>query len=424
MRGLIKMLVSHPRLFEEVKLDYIEDRAEFLIASYGYEMHKKNIVPSESALINELRSNDEEWAVEALKNLMKEEVHFSEDYMAPLIREEFNRRVLFSAANKSLQMLKEESASDVEAFLVEQLKKVQTGIRPTEMKEAAQKTLYDLQAIYSGEVEPIWKTGHKRHDGEIGFAKRMLVMVAAQQKQGKTRKVMDYVMRLCLRNKLISVDWHTYEMHSSDMVILAISWISGISSSVIKGRSRLPTQEEQNIIIKTKAIIDELPIRWYDQAMPVDDIRKVTDKNMTENKLVVIDNMGLVQNAKGRDEVAHDNYVASSLVQMRDNTDALIFLVHHLSKESESHWNKADGYEPHTKNLRGSNKWADSLNALILLHRVAAYEQLREQFSEEEWRDLQKRILVKVPISRDSGTLRINMYHDLACCKFDEEPVP
>jgi hypothetical protein len=109
---------------------------------------------------------------------------------------------------------------------------------------------------------------------------------------------------------------------------------------------------------------------------------------------------------------------------MRQESHALILPIHHLSKESESHFNKADLFEPQTKHLRGSNKWADSVNALMLAHRPDHYPQLEEILGTNRWNELKGKMLIKVPISRAGPAGKISMKYDLSTCRFEEVVKP
>jgi replicative DNA helicase len=421
MKGLIRALFEEPGLLDEITPEMEEDGNGFTVISYMTEIWRRGIKPEPKDVLNELKTAGEHAAVKHLRERLQDELEFSRDYAVQMLKEDYGHRKLFTMLNEGLRRNNTDSVSDVLRFIDEETRTVAVGSKPKNMDQAVQDTMAHLQRIHDGTQPATWKTGHKRHDLEIGFAERMLVMIAGQQKQGKTRIMVNYMMRLLRHNKGLSADFFTFEMHTTEVIICLIAHITGISTSVIKGRTRKPTPDEWKHIVNANGMVKELPITWHDTKMSIDGIRRQVDRNMTEKHMVVIDNLGLIRNERNLDELRHDNEVASSLVDMRDKTGALIFLLHHLSKESESHYNKKDGFEPNTKHLRGSNKWADCLNSLILVHRPAAYPELQESFSSEKWTQLQDEMLIKVPITREGSPTRFMMKHKLECCQFSEK---
>jgi replicative DNA helicase len=63
-------------------------------------------------------------------------------------------------------------------------------------------------------------------------------------------------------------------------------------------------------------------------------------------------------------------------VELRDKTNGIIILIHHLTKEVDSKWNKETGYEPKLAHIRGSKRLVDCPNQIILLHRPDFYSDL------------------------------------------------
>lgn len=424
MKGIVRLLLEKQELLDQMNPEYVEDKIDFVLVSYMCELHKRGIPCNKQVLIHELTDAGEMAVVEALDEKLSEEFLFTAEYAIPLLRIEYNKRTLFSILSEAQRMLRVNSPEEVEQYILDGLKKVHNEQKPKSTKEAFAVAMTQLNKIYSGEIDSVWETGHTQHDENIGFSGRMLAMVAAQRKHGKTRYTVDKVMRIITRRPTVHVDWFTFEMHASEMIICIIAWLTGINTDVIKGKLRKPTEEERAAILAAKSIVESLNITWHDEKMGIRSIRKNVDKSAKDAKelLVVIDNLGLIRDDKNLGDLQHDNDIATELVDMRDKTGALIFIIHHLSKENESHFNKDNFFEPDTKHVRGSNKLADSLNLLILLHRVSVYEKLEASFSPEEWKLAQNRMLVKVPITRDGSPSRIKTTIDLSTCRFTELP--
>lgn len=234
-----------------------------------------------------------------------------------------------------------------------------------------------------------------------------------------SRAVTHLVMELIKHHPELDVRWWSLEMHSDEMFILIISWLTGIDSRVINGKSRMPTKEEIDVIHKAADMARKFPITWLGRKKPTMDVIK-RDTLKHKPKLVVIDNLGGIINEKDLNDIQFENRNAQELVDMRDNSDSCIIALHHLTKESMGHFNKENAFEPQVRHVRGSNKWADSVNLMILLHRPEMYDELKRTMSAESWLACQNKIHVKVPLGRDGPQGEVVLNCDMATSRFWE----
>jgi replicative DNA helicase len=421
MEELVRLLVDKPALWNNVDPEHVEDPIDFAIVSIGVELNKRGIVPSVAAISDELKQmENSDLMVKHLHNRMRVQVERDETYVLAMLMRDFNKRHLFSALNAGLQRLRTEEPESVSEFIAERLLKMSSNVPSSSGSTASQDTLKFLQLIYKGETPAIWRTGHVALDGALGLYKEQIVMTAAQQKIGKSRFNVNLCYELHKRQDFLNFIWYTFEMSEAEVVICMIAYLTGIDTKIINGQKRMPTSEERSIIENAAKIVADFPVRFFTKQMDLNQIRRESAKLATGNTVIVLDNLGLVKNSKGLDDLRFENETAAGLVGMRQETGALILPIHHLSKESESHYNKAQLYEPQTKHLRGSNKWADSVNALMLLHRPDHYQQLEELLGAARWKQLQGKMLVNVPISRAGPRGEVSMKYDLSNCRFEE----
>lgn len=344
-------------------------------------------------------------------------------YIVAHLREEYSSRVLGEIAIAiSTGRAEGAPSSDISDRVAELQRKLPSTLKSVGAKKATARFMEHIKAIWTGQVPARWKTGLTKLDSAIKWDKQRIILVPAVQKAGKSRVITALVMKLIEHQPNLKVIWFNLEMGEEEMSLLCCSVITGIRTDIIDGSRRMPTQHEQEMILRARTVLQNLPISYYGAKTPMREMRRVIAKHADENTVVVIDNLGLIKGEPGRTETQHDDYVAGELVDLRDTYKPMIIALHHLSKESTSHFNKATFFEPEIRHIRGSARLADYANVICILHRVEMYEdQLRGAvIPEDKWKsDIAGRILFKAR-SRDSGDSRIIVNHDLTACQLSE----
>lgn len=422
MQEVIGVLMRNPKILADFDPEWIEDQKDQLVVIAMKGIYKNGIVPTPEIIDREAKLLGIEGLLTYVNGRLDVAHDFSADYVMQAMREAHNTRVQTRMFMDGLRMIKEGVRSDkIDEFIGQTRKKTSSGVRGMQMSMAVDNAMDELKRKYSGETKPFFRTGHEKLDRGLSFYKRMIVMVAAAQKQGKTLWTMDMCQRMLKHSPELSLDYYNFEQSSTEMVMNQIAYETGIDSRIVKGKDRMPTNEEQEIIFKARALLNTYPIKFFNQKMPMSGLRQSILGRADENRIVVIDNAGLIQPELGMMGNAHDDHVAGELVDIRDSANCLIILLHHLSKENENHWNKSDGFEPHQKHIRGSARWADYLNALILLHRPEMYSELESSFG-EDWEKVKGYMMVKMPLNRDGSPKIWHWRHQLHIGRFEEMP--
>jgi len=428
MDELVKMAMEREGFVAEIDTEWIENSMDYVLVSIIKELRLRGIAPTVRLVIDEingLADKDPATLVRHFKQRMEVIVERDETYMAAVLREDFNKRALFSMFAEGPKKLRTESSEEIVAWIREESNKVAIPSKMADMRSTLKETISMLTDIYDGKTEPYWKTGSPSIDVTTGLYKRMLLMIAAQQKIGKTRFTCWLILQLLKNKPDLRVIWYPLEMHPSEVLVCMIANMTNINTRVITGKARMPTAEERDMIINAQAALKEYDLRFIKQNPTMGRITRDVERLSKDNDTVtIIDNMGLVQNDKGLDDLRFENECAKALVSLRDSSDSLILTLHHLSPESEGHHNKADMYEPETKHVRGSNKWADSVNAMWLLHRPDHYKKLAATMSPEHWAALQGLMVLKMPIAREAPAEMIRFGYDLGTCRFEDKGLP
>jgi len=391
------------------------------------EMIKGKGLPVSASTINELLSQADggEVVIEYLNGVMNETYarNLDGEYLVMTAIEKFNLSILTEAR----AFLEEAGASgqytsdEIREHLNNQImNRMASMTRSEDASAAVERTYQMINDLQNGVVVPYWSTGDKKFDQIVAIGPHKIIMVAAAKKIGKTRFVIDRVMRLLQVNSGINVVWFTFEMRPEEVIMNQVAWQTGIDTRMLQGKMGAMSKGQIELISETRPWIKKMPIRYISQRSTIDQMEKDLQKWGNGPTLVIIDNLGLIEVPQGMTDIQNDDLIAKRMVNMRDSMDLCIMPIHHLSKESESRYSKEELYKPKATYVRGSSRLVDYANELLLLHRPGHYKDLKDRFSPTEWEKIQDKFEVDVPINRDGPEGEIVFRHNLATSTFEE----
>ena len=420
MSELIKSVIEDAAVLNEFSTAWVLDPDESFILQIASGIHQLGIKPTLNNVKKELIAAGKESLVPLLKESMNSTSALGPQYLVMDLKEQYNKQQIFNASAKGRELIMEGfSANEAENEMMGILAKMASSGGSSDTKMASKSTMDRLSKIWSGEVKATWITGKPLLDKNLGIGPKKFYLLAANQKQGKTRFVTELCMCIARHTNLKNILWFTFEMSKEEVMICIIAYFTGISTEVVSGRDRLPNEREQTQISKCLELIPD--ITFFEKSCTISVIAKEVRKRCEGETLVVIDGVGLIKSEKGNDDdVRNDNHNAAELIALRDETKACIIALQHLSKEVEHHTNKSNFFEPEVRHLRGSNKYADGADAIILLHRIEMYASLEKTMSSEDWEKLKGVMLIKCPIIRNGVPFKIKARHTLSCCHTEE----
>lgn len=202
-----------------------------------------------------------------------------------------------------------------------------------------------------------------------------IILLAGAEKHGKSKFVVDLISRILNNDPLTPIAWESYEMSEYDMIYELICRYSNMSVDTIKSMNHKLNDKERQLIQNSKDILSAYNIKFNCSPLSIDEIyssfKAFAKKNKHHKPILVIDNLGgIITNGNQTEE---EDKIAKKLVQLRDQTKALIFLVHHLKKESGAVGNATTGYRPTRDHIRGSGRFRDFANQILLINCPSRY---------------------------------------------------
>jgi len=347
-------------------------------------------------------------------------------YHLTFILEIHRKQIIAETTREVREGMKNYSSSDLADVMRKGLDKIQgTEVVIKSFRDSMQGAIEEIETIARGEKRSFLKTGWKTFDQTVGISENKLIMVASQKKIGKSRWMTSLCDGIIQNNDKIAVQWYTLEMLSAEVIRLFISMRTRFTDEIMLGRNGMLKPEQISKIEAAQENIKGYPIEFIDEPVTIFQLsscyRRFCERNKGRHCICIIDNIGCITPHMNMSTEFEDD-LSRKLKYLRDQTGSTIFAVHHLTKESESKFNKNTSYEPKITHIRGSSRLVDFANQVILLHRPGHYPDILE---EERLRDneeyCKKLFIVDIALNRSGKTRQIAFDHELECCKFTEQ---
>lgn len=345
-------------------------------------------------------------------------------YHLYFLEEQFKKKTLLRISKSINSNLGAYSADEVIHQINNQLRNLSSDDTPSlTFQSAFRNTLGVLQDLQEGNVRPMLETGNCLFDNVVGISKSKLIVVASQKKIGKSRWMVDLMDRTIEYNENVAILWFSLEMLSDEMIRCFISRRFKVTDNALLGKGGGIDPGTLSQIEGSINFFNNYPIEFVDKPVDIYNIVAKFEqfKEVNENKhcVCVIDNLGLI--TPHTEGLAFDDDVSRLLKACRDKTEGTIFVVHHLTKESEGYYNKENGYQPKLSHIRGSSRIVDFANQVLLLHRPDNYNDLMDEAKKNgTYDELKQMFMVDVAANRSGPTEIIVMNHDIKYCYFEE----
>lgn len=238
-----------------------------------------------------------------------------------------------------------------------------------------------------------------------------------------------FVMSQLLKfNKEVSIQWFCIDHEDEDRIIKRwISQITGFSDSELSGKKGRLTQNNIEIILMLRNTFDNYDIEFINKPTYINDIHKrfikFCEKRPDRFNILIIDNiMRLKDNRDAFNQLSIDDNIANTLADIRDDTkqyNSHILALHHFTKESISNLNLKQAFRPSIGHIRGSSRYENIMEQVILLNRPGNYGMLLNDMKEQE--DILKNMFITEIAKNSYGeTGIIRWWCNMNTCTFKE----
>lgn len=258
-------------------------------------------------------------------------------------------------------------------------------------KNAVKNAIKGIKDRISGLVIAFLRTGDEKFDETFSLEPRTITVLAGQKGHLKSKFVLYLAEMLDKHNKDMAFYWLSMEEPAEKIVRGKICLETGISDKrLLSKTTNKLTEEELLLIQKASERIEKQNVIYVDKKTSMSSIasgfKLFVKENPNKVHVLIIDNLGLITNDdfKGN-SVEIDDHIAGKFVEIRDNTNAIIIIIHHLTKAHLSQFNLADGYRPREEHVRGSARILDYSDNTILVNKPGKFSDLvRDEISKSD----------------------------------------
>lgn len=233
------------------------------------------------------------------------------------------------------------------------------------------------------------RTGINLIDKHIYLSHSFILAIAAPRGAGKTRYLINMMKNIFQINKdKVAALWYSMEDSDSKIVRLFASAETGIADNHMQSKSEKLSHSDMKKVIHAIEQFSDYNITFVNQQESMAKISRTftqfTRKNEDKTCFLIIDNIMLVEDLytiKEGFRLDAEDKVAASIRRIINNgknrgIKVIVIFLHHMTKEMESSRNKEEAYRPKLAHMKGSTRFADIANAVILLHKPGLYKDL------------------------------------------------
>lgn len=403
---------SMSRLFWQIFMMIYRDGAEVHLSVINDILKHTNndeLIPIFDKYVSEIYTDEDQW-----------------EYHLSYLSEQNKKEILLEVSENIRKGIATKSSEEI---LVETNTMIielnSSDISSKSFKQSYREAIKSIRSIAKGNQTYLLRTGHKRFDDIVSLGPKQIIMLAAQKKQGKTRFLVHLMDRLINHNKSdIEIQWYSFEMQSDEMCRLFISKKLGLNDKQQLSINYTLTDDEMNRMEAAASMFDSYPIDFVDETADIFKICSKFERFAGSKKgkipVLVIDNLGLIK-PHSKNDNQNDDDIARMLKDLRDKTNALIIVLHHLSKESEGKFNVTELYRPKVTHIRGSSRIVDFANKVLLMHRPEMYKDVVKHFEKEGKGHLIHGLMeLDCALNRNGDTGTIDFRHHLEYCNFED----
>ena len=276
-----------------------------------------------------------------------------------------------------------------------------------------------------------YNTGWPVFDKYIGTARNKVIVVGGAAGHGKSRFVSSWMFNVLDQfAKDISIFWCTFEDSAEDILLFYLSNKVKVKAKYIKKRNfnKDLIPELKKHIKKFNTFDIHFIDRWDKIAKIKQKFELFCDRRPDKFPVLIIDNLLSLrdrQDFKGAENSMYD-YVMAEILSIRQNTRALIIIVHHFNDAQLSKERLKDGYRPTVQDLKGTEAIRRVANQVLLINNPKNLKDLVAEYHDDQKKILQNLFIVDPGKIRDDSNTDeeslIHFWHKLDYLIFKEIP--
>ena len=239
-------------------------------------------------------------------------------------------------------------------------------------------TLCNIQASAEGENSTVILSGFKQLDKKFTFRTRYVCIIAGSEGSGKTKFVTSLARGFLDNQDDVAIQWFSFEDDREQIIRAFLSMDVKKTAKELQSINYQMTETDIKEVKKHANKYKKYVIEFYDRITSIGNIvsrsKRFSDKYHDKKKVIIIDNLGLIESDK--EGIERDDYIAAKIKSIADTTNCSIILLHHFTKEISRKANIDDGYRPRKEYLKGSTRILDYVQQALFVNLLRKYPDL------------------------------------------------
>lgn len=376
--------------------------ANQLIFQAIVDMSEKEIPIEAITVIHNLRTSGKiddvggPYAIAIIVNKLTSTVNC--EYQCYVVFEMFVKREMIRLFTEETALL---YSDDSDIFLVyerveKRLEEIFDKLSDTQvkhMKTSIEKAIHEITSYSDGSQVSFVKTGIKIFDEHVFISPKFIIGIAASRGAGKTRYLIYLMKKIFSLNEDVAALWYSMEDSDTKIIRCFAATNTGLSDAQMQSKGYKLSSKELSSLTSEINTFSKYDIDFVNEQESISNISRSFTRFMKKRPekicFLIIDNIMLIEDlySSTGNTITIEDKVAATLRKIVNNAEknghkAIVIFLHHMTKEMESKYNLEEAYRPRLVHLKGTSRFADIANAIILINNPGMHKDLIKKHSQ------------------------------------------
>ena len=261
------------------------------------------------------------------------------------------------------------------------------------MKNSIDKAIAEIKNYNDGTDVSYVRTDVPLFDKHVFLSPKFIMGIAASRGAGKTRYLIYLMKKIFNINDNVAALWYSMEDSDTKIIRAFAATNTGLSDAQMQSKGYKLSSDQLSSLTSEINKFSKYDIDFVNEQESIANISRTFNRFMKKRPdkicFLLIDNIMLIDDlysSSNGNQLAIEDKVAASLRKIVNNAEknghkAIIIFLHHMTKEMESKYNLEEAYRPRLVHLKGSSRFADIANAIVLINKPGMHKDLIKKHS-------------------------------------------
>ena len=260
------------------------------------------------------------------------------------------------------------------------------------MRSVAKRNIRKIRNISDGKQLSYIKTKEQIINEVCPFGPDNTVVLAGMASSGKTRYMIHLMKGILELNEDVAILWFSMEDSDDKVLRCFISSDVNLTENQMLSKEFKLSDTQITLIEEAQSKYENYDIEFVCEPSSINTItskfRAFVKKRPGKFCILLVDNFMLINEvfeATSNTTAVEDNIMSQfTVLKKQTNKDGYmssIFILHHITKEVTSKFNKEEGYRPRMSMLKGTTRVIDAATIVLLINNLGQHKDLIREHS-------------------------------------------